>query len=57
MVITYKNIAHVLVRGGRIPDLPGVRYRLMRGKEDFVSPELFERVQRRSKYGKKKRKL
>jgi len=47
----------VLVRGGRVPDLPGVRYHIMRGKLDFVTPETFNRVHRRSKYGKKKDKI
>jgi len=41
----------VLVRGGRVPDLPGVRYHLVRGKYDFSSPERTKRCQRRSKYG------
>lgn len=43
----------VLVRGGRIKDLPGVRYRLVRGVYDFLG--LKERVRARSKYGSKKK--
>ena len=41
----------VLVRGGRAPDLPGVRYRLVKGKFDFVWKEIFKRCNRRSKFG------
>ena len=42
----------VLVRGGRIKDLPGVRYHLVRGALDTAGVE--GRTQRRSKYGTKK---
>eukprot|EP00878_Enallax_costatus_P012652 GHUV01013215.1.p1 GENE.GHUV01013215.1~~GHUV01013215.1.p1 ORF type:complete len:162 (+),score=33.72 GHUV01013215.1:1314-1799(+) len=42
----------VLLRGGRIPDLPGVRYRVVRGVYD-ASP-VKERKRSRSKYGVKK---
>lgn len=42
----------VLIRGGRVKDLPGVRYHLIRGKYDFQG--LKNRTQRRSKYGTKK---
>ena len=41
----------VLIRGGRVPDLPGIRYRAVRGKYDFSSKENFERKTNRSKYG------
>lgn len=44
----------VLVRGGRVKDLPGVHYHLVRGKRDFQGDEIFARMNRRSKYGKKK---
>jgi small subunit ribosomal protein S12 len=44
----------VLVRGGRVKDLPGVRYHLIRGKYDFQG--LLNRSQKRSKYGTKKKK-
>jgi small subunit ribosomal protein S12 len=40
----------VLVRGGRVPDLPGVLYHIVRGKYDFTGRERFSRMQRRSKY-------
>lgn len=41
----------VLVRGGRIPDCPGILYRAVRGKYDFTSKENFDRRTNRSKYG------
>jgi small subunit ribosomal protein S12 len=42
----------VLVRGGRVPDLPGVKYHLVRGKYDLQG--LITRKTSRSKYGTKK---
>lgn len=42
----------VLVRGGRVKDLPGIKYQLVRGKLDF--PGLKSRKTSRSKYGTKK---
>lgn len=45
----------VLFRGGRANDLPGVRYRILRGKLDFTEPESIDRKQRRSFYGAKKK--
>jgi small subunit ribosomal protein S12 len=42
----------VLLRGGRVKDLPGVRYHIIRGALD--SGGVKERTQRRSKYGTKK---
>ena len=44
--------AVVLVRGGRVPDLPGVRYHIVRGALDLQGVE--NRKQGRSKYGTKK---
>ncbi len=44
----------VLVRGGRVKDLPGVRYHIVRGKYDTAGVE--NRKQQRSKYGVKKNK-
>nr|YP_011008149.1 ribosomal protein S12 [Egregia menziesii]WBP70050.1 ribosomal protein S12 [Egregia menziesii] len=44
--------SQVLVRGGRIPDLPGVKYRLIRNKLDLEG--LPGRKTSRSKYGTKK---
>ena len=42
----------VLIRGGRVKDLPGVRYHLIRGALDTSGVE--GRTQRRSKYGTKR---
>ena len=44
----------VLVRGGRVPDLPGVRYHTVRGALDTAGVK--DRKQARSKYGAKKAK-
>ncbi len=46
-----QEYSSVLVRGGRAPDLPGVRYRLIRGVLDFTWKERFSRKNSRSKYG------
>lgn len=46
--------AVVMYRGGRANDLPGVRYRLIRGKLDFTEKESIERKKRRSFYGANK---
>jgi small subunit ribosomal protein S12 len=45
--------AVVLVRGGRVPDLPGVRYHVVRGSLDLQG--VSNRQQGRSKYGAKKK--
>ena len=42
----------ILIRGGRVKDLPGVRYHTVRGTLDTSGVE--DRKQRRSKYGAKK---
>jgi len=42
----------VLVRGGRVKDLPGVRYHIVRGTLDSTGVE--DRARGRSKYGAKK---
>ena len=42
----------VLIRGGRVKDLPGVRYHVLRGVLDTQGVK--DRKQRRSKYGAKK---
>lgn len=44
----------VLIRGGRVKDLPGVRYHIIRGTLDASGVD--DRNQGRSKYGSKKRK-
>nr|YP_009579058.1 ribosomal protein S12 [Vischeria stellata]QBK36846.1 ribosomal protein S12 [Vischeria stellata] len=43
----------VLMRGGRVKDLPGVRYHLIRGKYDFIGATCKKKVAR-SKYGIKR---
>lgn len=42
----------VMIRGGRVKDLPGVRYHIIRGTMDTSGVE--DRTQSRSKYGTKK---
>ena len=42
----------VLIRGGRVKDLPGVRYHILRGNLDTQG--VTARKQQRSKYGVKK---
>lgn len=62
-IITYiPGIGHtlqehsiVLVRGGRVQDLPGVKYHLIRGKYDLLG--ILKRTTSRSKYGTKLRRL
>jgi small subunit ribosomal protein S12 len=46
-----KEFSSVLIRGGRVTDLPGVKYHLIRGKLDFVGVK--GRKSSRSKYGTK----
>jgi small subunit ribosomal protein S12 len=42
----------VLIRGGRVKDLPGVRYHIIRGTKDTLGVE--DRKKARSKYGAKR---
>ncbi len=49
---TLQEHSVVLVRGGRVKDLPGVRYHIVRGTLDSMGVE--ERMQGRSKYGTKR---
>ena len=42
----------VLIRGGRVKDLPGVRYHIVRGTLDSIGVQ--DRRQGRSKYGAKR---
>lgn len=44
-----KQYSNVLMRGGRVKDLPGVKYHLIRGKFDLIG--LAKRRTSRSKYG------
>ncbi len=45
----------VLIRGGRVKDLPGVKYHIIRGKYDLQGVD--KRMTSRSKYGTKKPKV
>jgi small subunit ribosomal protein S12 len=49
---TLQEHSVVLIRGGRVPDLPGVRYHIIRGALDATGVE--NRRQGRSRYGTKK---
>ena len=49
---TLQEHSVVLIRGGRVKDLPGVRYHVLRGVLDTQGVK--DRKQRRSKYGAKK---
>jgi small subunit ribosomal protein S12 len=49
---TLQEHAVVLIRGGRVKDLPGVRYHIVRGSLDLQG--VSDRKQGRSKYGTKK---
>lgn len=51
---TLKKFNNVLIRGGRTQDLPGLKYKAIRGKYDF--PGLIQRKNRRSLYGTKRKK-
>jgi small subunit ribosomal protein S12 len=42
----------VIIRGGRVKDLPGIRYHIVRGTKDTLGVE--NRMQGRSKYGTKR---
>jgi small subunit ribosomal protein S12 len=52
---TLQEHAIVLVRGGRVRDLPGVRYHIIRGTMDAAAEG--DRKQSRSKYGAKRPKV
>ena len=49
-----QEYSSVLIRGGKIPDLPGVHYKAIKGKLDFDYKENFIRTKSRSKFGIKK---
>jgi small subunit ribosomal protein S12 len=49
---TLQKHSTVLIRGGRVRDIPGMRYKLIRGKGDLAG--LANRENARSKYGTKK---
>lgn len=46
-----QKFSWVLIRGGRVRDLPGVRYKIVRGKLDLNWKESFVRNNKRSRYG------
>ena len=46
-----QEYSNVIIRGGRVKDLPGIKYHLVRGKLDFLG--LTQRKTSRSKYGTK----
>lgn len=50
-LVSLKINNDVMIRGGRVPDLPGVRYHLIRGKLSFAG--LASRKTSRSQYGAK----
>jgi small subunit ribosomal protein S12 len=52
---TLQEHSIVLIRGGKVKDLPGVRYRVIRGKFDATGVK--DRINSRSKYGTAKPKL
>ena len=52
---TLQEHSIVLVRGGRVQDLPGVKYHIVRGKYDLLG--ILKRKTSRSKYGTKLRRV
>lgn len=46
--------SRVLIRGGRVKDLPGVRYHIVRGARETDTQGVKDRLQSRSKYGAKR---
>lgn len=48
-----QEYSNVLIRGGRVKDLPGIKYKIVRGKFDLSG--LPNRKTSRSKYGTKKK--
>jgi small subunit ribosomal protein S12 len=46
-----QEYSSVLIRGGRVPDLPGVKYKIIRGVLDLNWKERILRKNARSKYG------
>lgn len=48
---TLQQFSNVLIRGGRVRDLPGIHYRVVRGTKDAKAVPDTTRKQRRSKFG------
>jgi small subunit ribosomal protein S12 len=46
-----QNYSSVLIRGGRVKDMPGVNYRVVRGAKNYDSHPVMGRSHSRSKYG------
>jgi len=49
-----KNLPNVVIRGGRVKDLPGVRYHIVRGAKRGDTQGVANRKNGRSKYGTKR---
>jgi len=47
----------ILIKGGKVKDVPGVNYKAIRGKYDFNWAESFFRSKKRSKHGIPKKKI
>ena len=47
----------VMLRGGRVRDIPGMHCKILRNKLDFTFQEALRRTRRRSKYGLRRLKL
>jgi len=50
---TLQEYSTVILRGGRVKDLPGIKYKIVRGRYDFQG--LVNRKTSRSKYGTKRK--
>lgn len=48
---TLQQYSNVLIRGGRVRDLPGIKYKIIRGNRDAKATTDNTRNQRRSKFG------
>lgn len=51
------EFAIIMIKGGKVKDVPGVRYKVIRGKFDCSWVEKIQRKQSRSKYGIPKSKI
>jgi len=46
-----REFSQVFIRGGRVKDLPGIQYHLIKGRLDFDWRERFDRMHKYTKYG------
>jgi len=46
-----REFSQVFIRGGRVKDLPGIQYHLVKGRLDFSWREDFDRMHKFTKYG------